>query len=159
MLKPLNRPVKVPLRDPNGPKCKCGALAHPLYGGLCEDCAVGRWGCARSSSCRDVFKKEDGEEGDDDPGAHLRWLKNLSLEEKLRQPLSELRLSTRVENHLEKERGVITIGGLVQLTRKQVKATHNLGAGSLNEVIQLLRAIGLALKTEESKAKRQRPAG
>jgi DNA-directed RNA polymerase alpha subunit len=61
-------------------------------------------------------------------------------------PISELRLSTRVENYLEQRRGIVEIGELAGLTEQEILLMPGLGAACLAEIKQALGMIGLKLR-------------
>ncbi len=81
-------------------------------------------------------------------GDDARGLEFAEIEEEVPQELArsilELSLTQRAENCLERE-GIGTIGELLQYTPDRLLAITNFGKNSLDEVIEKLDAIGLAL--------------
>jgi DNA-directed RNA polymerase subunit alpha len=66
------------------------------------------------------------------------------MNEKLRQPISELELSVRSANCLE-EAKIKTIGDLVQKTEMEMLKYRNFGKKSLAEINNILSSMGLSL--------------
>lgn len=66
------------------------------------------------------------------------------LLEKLRMPVSELELSVRSANCLEKAK-IKTLGDLVQKTESEMLKYRNFGKKSLSEIISVLESMGLSL--------------
>jgi DNA-directed RNA polymerase subunit alpha len=69
---------------------------------------------------------------------------NQEMNEKLRQPISELELSVRSANCLE-EAKIKTIGDLVQKTEMEMLKYRNFGKKSLAEINNILSSMGLSL--------------
>jgi DNA-directed RNA polymerase subunit alpha len=70
-----------------------------------------------------------------------------ALLEKLKMPISELELSVRSANCL-KEANIKTIGELVQLTEQELLQHRNFGKKSLNELVEILKSMGLSFGME-----------
>jgi DNA-directed RNA polymerase subunit alpha len=68
----------------------------------------------------------------------------ISLYEKLRIPISELELSVRSANCL-REANIKTLADLVEKTEAEMLSYRNFGKKSLNEVVNLLKSMGLSL--------------
>lgn len=66
------------------------------------------------------------------------------LFEKLKMPVSELELSVRSANCLEKAK-IKTLGDLVQKTESEMLKYRNFGKKSLTEIISVLESMGLSL--------------
>lgn len=66
------------------------------------------------------------------------------LLEKLKMPVSELELSVRSANCLEKAK-IKTLGDLVQKTESEMLKYRNFGKKSLSEIISVLESMGLSL--------------
>lgn len=66
------------------------------------------------------------------------------LFEKLKMPVSELELSVRSANCLEKAK-IKTLGDLVQKTESEMLKYRNFGKKSLSEIISVLESMGLSL--------------
>lgn len=76
----------------------------------------------------------------------------VSFYEKLKLPVSELELSVRSNNCL-REANIKTLAELVEKTEAEILAYRNFGKKSLNEVIALLKTMGLFLGTKFDKDK------
>ena len=72
--------------------------------------------------------------------------------EKLKIPVSELELSVRSSNCL-REANIKTLAELVEKTEPEILAYRNFGKKSLNEVVALLKTMGLSLGTKVDKEK------
>lgn len=66
------------------------------------------------------------------------------LLEKLKMPVSELELSVRSANCLEKAK-IKTLGDLIQKTESEMLKYRNFGKKSLSEIISVLESMGLSL--------------
>ncbi len=75
-----------------------------------------------------------------------------SFYEKLKIPVSELELSVRSSNCL-REANIKTLAELVEKTEPEILAYRNFGKKSLNEVVALLKTMGLSLGTKVDKEK------
>lgn len=75
-----------------------------------------------------------------------------SLYEKLKIPVTELELSVRSANCL-REANIKTLAELVDKTEAEILSYRNFGKKSLNEVVQLLKTMGLSLGTKVDKRK------
>lgn len=81
----------------------------------------------------------------DEPEEELEMTKEeIALYEKLRLPISELELSVRSANCL-REAGIKIIADLVKKTEEEMLGFKNFGKKSLNEIKELLLAMGLTL--------------
>lgn len=81
----------------------------------------------------------------EEPEEELEMTKEeIALYEKLRLPISELELSVRSANCL-REAGVKIIADLVKKTEEEMLGFKNFGKKSLNEIKELLLAMGLTL--------------
>ena len=67
-----------------------------------------------------------------------------ALYEKLKIPVSELELSVRSSNCL-REANIKTLADLVERTEEDLLSFRNFGKKSLNEIIELLKSMGLSL--------------
>ena len=67
-----------------------------------------------------------------------------SLYEKLKIPVSEIELSVRSANCL-REANIKTLADLVEKTEQEILSYRNFGKKSLNEIVTLLKSMGLAL--------------
>jgi len=78
----------------------------------------------------------------------------VALYEKLRIPISELELSVRSANCL-REANIKTLADLVEKTEAQLLSYKNFGKKSLNEIINLLKGMGLSLGMKIDRKKLQ----
>jgi len=78
----------------------------------------------------------------------------IALYEKLRIPISELELSVRSANCL-REANIKTLADLVEKTEAQLLSYKNFGKKSLNEIISLLKGMGLSLGMKIDRKKLQ----
>ncbi|MFH1967935.1 MAG: DNA-directed RNA polymerase subunit alpha C-terminal domain-containing protein [bacterium] len=124
----IRRSPESAIANNKAPRCRCGKRSHPQYGSKCEDC----WVEVVSHSA--PYPKTDNEK--DEP-----------LEDLLFEPPSELGLSTRASNHLERM-GVTSIGELVKKTKEQLSMIRGLGDGTIEEIVSKLEEIGLKLAEE-----------
>jgi DNA-directed RNA polymerase subunit alpha len=88
--------------------------------------------------------QEEYEEGEE-PGGGLE--ERAAAQEKLNTPIESLEFSTRCRKCMERL-GIKTVGELVQQSEKELLAVPNFGATSLNEIVQVLGAFGLSLRSE-----------
>jgi DNA-directed RNA polymerase subunit alpha len=70
-----------------------------------------------------------------------------AAQERLNTPIETMEFSTRCRKCMERL-GITTLGELVQHSEEELIAVPNFGATSLNEIVQILAALGLSLKTE-----------
>ena len=68
----------------------------------------------------------------------------LSLYEKLKIPVTEIELSVRSANCL-REANIKTLADLVEKTEQEILSYRNFGKKSLNEIVTLLKSMGLSL--------------
>ena len=92
-----------------------------------------------------IEEKEEEEEEELTP-------EEVSLYEKLRLPVSELELSVRSANCL-REANVKTLADLVEKTEQDMLSYRNFGKKSLNEIITLLKSMGLSLGMQVDRGK------
>ncbi len=78
----------------------------------------------------------------------------IALYEKLRIPISELELSVRSANCL-REANIKTLADLVEKTEAQLLSYKNFGKKSLNEIVNLLKSMGLSLGMNVDRKKLQ----
>ncbi|OQX88412.1 MAG: DNA-directed RNA polymerase subunit alpha [Candidatus Omnitrophica bacterium 4484_70.2] len=78
----------------------------------------------------------------------------VALYEKLRIPVSELELSVRSANCL-REANIKTLADLVEKTEAQLLSYKNFGKKSLNEIVTLLKSMGLSLGMNVDRKKMQ----
>jgi len=78
----------------------------------------------------------------------------VALYEKLRIPISELELSVRSANCL-REANIKTLADLVEKTEAQLLSYKNFGKKSLNEIVNLLKGMGLSLGMKIDRKKLQ----
>ncbi|RKY41178.1 MAG: DNA-directed RNA polymerase subunit alpha [Candidatus Omnitrophota bacterium] len=78
----------------------------------------------------------------------------IALYEKLRIPVSELELSVRSANCL-REANIKTLADLVEKTEAQLLSYKNFGKKSLNEIVTLLKSMGLSLGMKVDRKKMQ----
>ncbi len=78
-----------------------------------------------------------------------------ALYEKLKIPVSELELSVRSSNCL-REANIKTLADLVQKTEEELLGYRNFGKKSLNEILELLKGMGLSLGMSIDKQKLDR---
>jgi len=78
----------------------------------------------------------------------------VALYEKLRIPVSELELSVRSANCL-REANIKTLADLVEKTEAQLLSYKNFGKKSLNEIVTLLKSMGLSLGMKIDRKKMQ----
>ncbi len=78
----------------------------------------------------------------------------ISLYEKLRIPISELELSVRSANCL-REANIKTLADLVEKTEAELLSYKNFGKKSLNEIVTLLKSMGLSLGMKVDRKKMQ----
>lgn len=78
----------------------------------------------------------------------------VALYEKLRIPISELELSVRSANCL-REANIKTLADLVEKTEAQLLSYKNFGKKSLNEIVTLLKGMGLSLGMKIDRKKLQ----
>ena len=71
-----------------------------------------------------------------------------SLEERLEMSTAEIGLSVRTTNCLE-ERGIFTVGDLLNCTPKELLSISNFGEKTLEEVYKALETVGFHRKTQE----------
>lgn len=76
----------------------------------------------------------------------------ISLYEKLELPVSELELSVRSANCL-REAKIKVLGDLVERTEQEMLSYRNFGKKSLNEIITLLKSMGLSLGMQIDRTK------
>lgn len=76
----------------------------------------------------------------------------ISLYEKLKIPVSELELSVRSANCL-REANIKIIADLADKTEAEILSYRNFGKKSLNEVVILLKTMGLSLGTKFDRKK------
>lgn len=82
----------------------------------------------------------------------------VSLYEKLRLPVSELELSVRSANCL-REASIRTLADLVEKREQEMLSYRNFGKKSLNEIITLLKSMGLSLGMEVDREKLEKISG
>ncbi|MBN2120117.1 MAG: DNA-directed RNA polymerase subunit alpha [Candidatus Omnitrophica bacterium] len=75
-----------------------------------------------------------------------------SLYEKLKIPVSEIELSVRSANCL-REANIKSLADLVEKTEQEILSYRNFGKKSLNEIVTLLKSMGLSLGTPIDKKK------
>ena len=68
----------------------------------------------------------------------------LSLYEKLKIPVTEIELSVRSANCL-REANIKTLADLVEKSEQEILSYRNFGKKSLNEIVTLLKSMGLSL--------------
>jgi DNA-directed RNA polymerase subunit alpha len=78
----------------------------------------------------------------------------ISLYEKLKIPISELELSVRSANCL-REANIKTLADLVEKTEAEMLSYRNFGKKSLNEIVNLLKGMGLSLGIKVDRKKLQ----